>query len=115
MIKYMKIVVCFFLVLISFSCNTTIKKQIHNTVNEQLDVSAKDILGNPEYLAMSYGGYRYSDHTIEPTLAELKEDMKLLAAMGVKIIRTYKVHKPQAENALKAITELKKEDPNFEM
>ena len=69
MIKYVKIIVCFFLVLLAFSCNRTIKKEIHNTVNEQLDLSAKDILGNPEYLAMSYGGYRHNDHNIEPTLA----------------------------------------------
>ena len=79
------------------------------------DKTAKEILGNPEYLAMSYGGYRYADHSIEPTLDELKDDMKILSAMGIKIVRTYKVHKPQAANLLQAITELKKENPNFEM
>lgn len=80
-----------------------------------MNVTAADILGNPDYLAISYGGYRYVDHDIEPTNDELKEDMKLLAAMGVKILRTYKVHLPQASNILKAIAELKKEDPGFEM
>jgi hypothetical protein len=95
------------------SCNQNSNAKKEMQVEKQ--VTAKEILGNPEYLAMSYGGYRYKDSNIEPTLAEIKEDMKLLAAMGVKIIRTYKVHKPQAENALKAITELKKEDPDFEM
>ncbi|HMC00083.1 MAG TPA: hypothetical protein VKN14_03500, partial [Flavobacteriaceae bacterium] len=84
-------------------------------MKEQSNVTAKDILGNSEYLAMSYGGYRYADHSIEPTLDELKDDMKLLSAMGVKIVRTYKVHKPQAANLLQAISELKKADPNFEM
>lgn len=78
-------------------------------------LTAADILGNPDYLAMSYGGYRHADHDIEPTLDELKEDMKLLAAIGVKIVRTYKVHLPQAANLLQAISELKKEDPSFEM
>ena len=78
------------------------------------DKAAKEILGNPEYLAMSYGGYRHADHSIEPTLDELKDDMKILSAMGVKIVRTYKVHKPQAANLLQAISELKKSDPNFE-
>ncbi len=77
--------------------------------------TAAEILGNPNYLAMSYGGYRHVDHDIEPTVDELKEDMKLLSAMGVGIIRTYKLHLPHASNVLKAITELKKEDPNFEM
>ena len=79
------------------------------------DKTAKEILGNPEYLAMSYGGYRHADHSIEPTLDELKDDMKILSAMGVKIVRTYKVHKPQAANLLQAISELKKDDPTFEM
>ena len=32
------------------------------------DKTVKEILGNPEYLAMSYGGYRHADHSIEPTL-----------------------------------------------
>ncbi len=84
-------------------------------MKEVTSLSANDILGNPDYLAMSYGGYRHVDHDIEPTLDELKEDMKLLSAMGVKIVRTYKVHLPQASNLLKAISELKKEDPSFEM
>jgi exo-beta-1,3-glucanase (GH17 family) len=64
---------------------------------------------------MSYGGYRQVDHDIEPTLKELKEDLKILAAMGIRILRTYKVHLPQASNLVKAISELKNEDPNFEM
>ncbi len=87
---------------------------IDNT-KETMNLSAKEILGNPNYLAMSYGGYRYVDHDIEPTIDELKEDMKILQAMGVKLLRTYKVHLPHAANVLKAITELKKEDSNFEM
>ena len=83
-----------------------------NNVNQ---VTAKDILGNSDYLAMSYGGYRYPDHSIEPTLEELKEDMKILYALGIRVVRTYKVHLPQAQNLLKAISELKQKDPSFEM
>ncbi|MDG1730509.1 MAG: glycosyl hydrolase family 17 [Algibacter sp.] len=78
-------------------------------------ITAADILGNPNYLAMSYGGYRKKTRNVQPTLNELKEDMKILAAMGVKILRTYNVQLQQAPNLLKAISELKKEDPNFEM
>lgn len=77
--------------------------------------TAAQILGNPDYLAISYGGYRDADHGIEPAIDQLKEDMKILSAMGIKILRTYKVHLPQATNLLKAISELKQEDPNFEM
>ena len=80
-----------------------------------MELSAKDILGNPDYLAMSYGGYRNVDHQIEPTIEELKEDMKILYAMGIRIVRTYKVHLPHAANVLQAITELKKLDPSFAM
>jgi len=108
--------VCFFLVILMFSCNNTTKKESNTDyVKEQTNLTAKDILGNPNYLAMSYGGYRYVDHDIEPTLDELKEDLKILSAMGVKILRTYKVHLPQAENLLKAISELKKDNADFEM
>ena len=106
----------FFLVTFLFSCNNTTTKQSNTKkVKELTNMTAKDILGNPDYLAMSYGGYRHVNHDIEPTIDELKDDMKLLSAMGVKILRTYKVHLPQASNILKAISELKKEDPSYEM
>ena len=110
------IIALLLVVTLAFSCKKTTKAESNiNTVKEQSNLSAKDILGNPEYLAISYGGYRHVNHGIEPTLDELKEDMKLLSAMGVKILRDYKVHLPQASNLLQAISELKKEDPNFEM
>lgn len=102
-----KKIVCFFFIVTIFSCSEKPKETMSKT--------AAEILGNPNYLAMSYGGYRYPDHSIEPTLEELKDDMKLLHALGIRIVRTYKVHKPQAENLLKAISELKKQDSSFEM
>ena len=116
MIKCLKIVVCFCIVILVFSCNNSAKKDSKiNPLTEQTSLNAKDILGDPNFLAMSYGGYRSVDHDIEPTIDELKDDMKLLSAMDIKILRTYKLHLPQASNVLKAITELKKEDPGFEM
>jgi exo-beta-1,3-glucanase (GH17 family) len=77
--------------------------------------TAAEILGNPDYLAMSYGGYRKTSRDVQPTIAELKEDMKILHAMGIRIVRTYNVHLPQAANLLKAISELKSKNPEFEM
>ena len=78
--------------------------------------TAEDILGNPEYLAMSFGGYRQPSRDFVPTVAHLKEDMQILNAMGVKLIRTYNTQQfGQAKNLLKAIEELKKEDSSFEM
>lgn len=77
--------------------------------------TAADILGNPAYPAISYGGYREKSRDVQPTIAELKEDMKILSAMGFKLLRTYNVYLAEAANLLKAITELKQEDPKFEM
>jgi exo-beta-1,3-glucanase (GH17 family) len=78
-------------------------------------VTAKDILGNKAYRAISYGGYRKKSRDIQPTIPQLKEDMQILSAMGIRVLRTYNVQLSQAGNILKAISELKKEDPNFEM
>jgi exo-beta-1,3-glucanase (GH17 family) len=79
------------------------------------EVTAEDILGNPDYLAISYGGYRTKTRDVQPTLRELKDDMRILHAMGIRVIRTYNVHLQQAPNILKAIREIKREDGNFEM
>lgn len=78
-------------------------------------MTAAKILGNPDYKAICYGGYRQKTREIQPTLAELKEDLKIMHAMGIRIVRTYNVHLAEAGNLLKAIREMKSEDPNFEM
>ena len=113
----MKISFKIFIAVITFNffvgCNSKNKVKLAPVLKPVM--TAATILGNPAYLAISYGGYRHADHDIEPTIEELKEDMKLLAAMGIKILRTYKVHLPQASNLLAAISELKKEDASFEM
>lgn len=77
--------------------------------------TAADILGNPDYQAISYGGYREITRDTQPTIPQLKEDMKLLSAMGIKLLRTYNVHYAEAANLLEAISQLKKDDPQFEM
>ncbi len=78
--------------------------------------TAKDILGNPKYQAISYGGYRKTSRDDQPTVKELKEDLRILSAMGIRILRTYNTQQyAQAENLLKAIAELKLENPDFEM
>jgi exo-beta-1,3-glucanase (GH17 family) len=100
--------------LMMMSCNES-KKNDNSLTQIKKEVNAKDILGNPEYLAISYGGYREKTREIQPTIKQLKEDMKILSAMGIKVLRTYNVQLPHASNVLKAIAELKKEDPDFEM
>lgn len=72
-------------------------------------------MGNPKYLAISYGGYRETSRDIQPTVAQLKEDMKILEAMGIRVLRTYNTKLAEAANLLKAIRALKQEDPSFEM
>lgn len=89
------------------SCSTMEKTGKH--------INASQILGNPDFLAISYGGYRGNSRKLQPSVEQLKEDMKILSAMKVKIIRTYNVHLPEAGNILKAIDELKREDSKFEM
>lgn len=79
------------------------------------EVTARDILGNPDYPAISYGGYRKNSREIQPSVEQLKEDMKILAAMGVEVLRTYNTKLPHASNVLEAIRQLKKEDSTFEM
>lgn len=87
----------------------------HHRAPNNKAVTAKDILGNPRYLAISYGGYRGNSREQQPTLAQLKEDMKLLAAMNIRVLRTYNTKLAEAANLLQAIRELKQEDPRFEM
>lgn len=95
------------------SMNEYKKEEKKVVINKNM--TAEAILGNPDYLAMSYGGFRKTSRDIEPTILEIKEDMKILSAMGVKIIRTYNVHLQEATTILEAITKLKKEDETFQM
>ena len=79
------------------------------------ELTASDILSNPEYLAISYGGYRTRTRDNQPTIDELKDDLKIMSALGIKVLRTYNVQLPHAPNIVKAISELKAEDPSFEI
>lgn len=90
-------------------------KESTPSVKEAPKMTAKEILSNPEYLAISYGGYRDTTRDQQPSIVQIKNDMKILAAMGIKILRTYNMQLPQATNVVKAIDELKKEQPSFEM
>ncbi len=103
--KILFIIVCLFV-----ACSPLKKAGVH--VNK---MTAQKLLGNVHYQGICYGGYRSSTRDIEPTVAEIKDDLKILAAMNIKFVRTYNVHHKEASNLLIAISELKKEDANFEM
>ena len=100
--------------ILMFSCNNQ-QRNNKETMQSPNNPTASEILSNPEFLAISYGGYREGTRDMQPTIAELKEDLKIMSAMGIKILRTYNVQLPHATNVVKAISELKKEDAAFEM
>ena len=79
------------------------------------EMTAEKLLGNTEYQGICYGGYRTQTREKQPTINEIKEDLKILSALNIKVIRTYNVHYEEAANILKAITELNKADAKFEM
>jgi len=89
------------------------QKNIHDF--SSIEKTAEEILGNPEYQAISFGAYRDTTRDIQPTLSELREDVLLLSAMGIRFLRTYNVYLDEASNLLQVIRELKNEDPDFEM
>jgi len=108
-----KIYMASVIALISLACSTKQKEETNQLTMKE--VTAKEILGNPEYMAISYEGYRQKSRELQPTVEELKEDIRILSAMGVRILRTYNVQMPHASNVLKAIRELKSENSDFEM
>ena len=58
------IIICLFI-----SC-----KSSENKMTNKDDLTAEEILNNPKYLAISYGGYRHNTRDIQPTIDELKEE-----------------------------------------
>ena len=112
-----KILVPILGLIVFLGCSSNKKNKSPITKEAIQEMTAAKILGNPDYLAISYGGYRKKIREIQPTIIELKEDLKLLYAMGIRILRTYNVQTnlPHASNILKAISQLKKEDSSFEM
>lgn len=82
---------------------------------KEATITAGEILGNPAYPAISYGGYRTNSREDQPTLAQIKADLRILHAMGIKLVRTYNLQFEHSPNVLKAIAALKKEEINFEM
>ncbi len=110
-----KLMIFVLLLVLSMACSQESTKQNETSKEVKQAITAKDILGNPNYLAISFSGYRAKTRDIQPTIEQLKEDMRILAAMGIKTLRTYDTGSPHALNTLKAIAELKQENANFEM
>ncbi len=79
-------------------------------------MTAEKLLGNPAYPAISYGGYRETTRDVVPSVEEIKEDLRILDAIGIRMLRTYNTQQfPHAERLLEAISDMKENDPRFEM
>ena len=102
--------IIYFILLLLMSCS---QKITSNSVSNK--ITAEKILGNVNYQAICYGGYREKTRDIEPAISQITEDLKILSAMNIKVLRTYNVHHTEVSNLLKAISTLKKEQPGFEM
>ncbi len=96
--------------LLMSSCNGSPDRQAAGS-----SVTAAEILSDPYYRAISFGAYRDTTRDIQPTIPQLKDDIKILHAMGIRLLRTYNVYYDEAENLLKAIREVQQEDPEFDM
>lgn len=106
--KKSRIIVYFFIscLIILASCSSP------NSIKSK---SAAQILGDSNYLAICYGGYRSNTRDVQPSVNQIKEDLKIMSAMGIKMLRTYNTKLEEVRNLLKAITELQSENANFEM
>jgi len=100
----------FVIICLCVACSPLKKSGVHDH-----NLTAKQLLGNVSYQGICYGGYRTQTRDTEPTVTEIKEDLKILKAINIKFLRTYNVHHKEAANLLQAISELKKEDASFEM
>lgn len=113
--KHYFIIAALFLAILNLtSCQPGKEKETAQSLTSTR-IMAQDILGNPDYLAISYGGYRQKSREQQPTIAQLKEDMRILHAMGIRVLRTYNTKLPHATNVIRAIHELKQEDEDFAM
>ncbi|MGA0374558.1 MAG: glycosyl hydrolase family 17 protein [Flavobacteriaceae bacterium] len=103
----------YLLALISVMIIVACQQKVQPIQNQR--INAAEILSNPAYKGISYGGYRFNSREIQPTVDEIIKDLKILNALDYKLIRTYNVHFEFAHNVLKAIEILKKQSPEFEM
>ncbi len=101
------------LVMVIWSCNSQSEQK--DKLQHMNTTTASQILGNSKTKAISYGGYRGTSRDEQPTIDQLKQDMRILSSININLLRTYNVQFEHAGNVLQAISELKAEDSTFEM
>ena len=109
------LIILFAIAFLLFACSDKSNVVIKDTAQTERLLSAKDILGNPDYPAISYGGYRHNTRDKQPSKEEVIEDLRILHAMGIRILRTYNTKLRLATTVLEAIRELKNQEEDFEM
>ena len=78
--------------------------------------SAAELFGGGQLQAIAYGGYRSATRAVVPTVEDIKEDLRILAGLGFKMIRTYNTQQfDETRRIFLAIEALQAEDPTFEM
>ena len=78
--------------------------------------SAAELFGGGQLQAIAYGGYRSATRAEVPTVEDIKEDLRILAGLGFKMIRTYNTQQfDETRRIFLAIEALQAEDPTFEM
>lgn len=104
-----KLTIIVFITILLVSCSAETSEKYTYT-------SAEEILNKFGSNAFCYGGYRHNTRDSIPSITELKEDLKVLNALGCHLIRTYQTQQfGQEKRLLEAIRELNKEEENFEM
>ena len=107
----------YFLVLLSVMLTSCGSQNASKENTNQLEntKTASQILGDSNYQAICYGGYRTTTRDSQPSVSQIKEDMKILSAMGIKLLRTYNTKYDEVRSLMQAITELRAENSDFEM
>ncbi len=103
------------LVIILTSCGFEQDPAQYKSPSSQKDKTAAQLLGDSNYIGICYGGYRTHTRDSQPSVEQVKEDIKILYATGIRVLRTYNTKYEEVRNILKAISELQTTDPSFEM
>jgi exo-beta-1,3-glucanase (GH17 family) len=94
------------------SCGSSHENNEHKGMNHK---TAAQILGDTNYKAICYGGYRTTSRDSQPSVQQIKDDIKILQALGIKVLRTYNTQYAEVKNLLQAIAELQQQDSTLEM
>lgn len=107
----------YFLVLLTVMLTSCGSQNVTKENANQLEKTktASQILGDSNYQAICYGGYRTNTRDSQPSVSQIKDDMKILSVMGIKLLRTYNTKYDEVRSLMQAITELRTENSDFEM